>query len=148
MSMNDKNGCSTTLAPGREQYEFFTMGGKRLCQYDYRHPNGELFSRVEPTLEACRTFRDDWLVSKECERFELINRCLTRYYILIAPSKNRMRDFMDLEFSRVNVWKLIRWDNANFEHDMIGIFRHIDRENKCLKDGFIPRAGIMEDVER
>ncbi|MGD9640754.1 MAG: DUF3873 family protein [Synergistaceae bacterium] len=62
------NGVSTTTALGTEQYEYFKMkvGRKtrKLCQYDYRHTDGELFSCVKPTLEACRTSRDTWLNNK------------------------------------------------------------------------------------
>ena len=63
MSMTE-NGISTTTAPGQEQYEYFphlTKRGKMLCQYDYRHPNGELFSCVAPSLDAARAKRDEWL---------------------------------------------------------------------------------------
>lgn len=54
------NGCCTT-APGKEQYEAFTMNRKRYVQYDYRTPAGKLFSCVRPTLEQCRADRDKWL---------------------------------------------------------------------------------------
>ncbi len=58
------HGISTTTAPGQEQYEYF-RGSKRpgkpapkLCQYDYRHPDGERFSCVGKSLEDCRAKRD------------------------------------------------------------------------------------------
>ena len=58
------NGVTTTNTPGQEQYETFTrrVGGKskKYVQYDYRHPDGELFSCVKPTLAACRAARDEW----------------------------------------------------------------------------------------
>ena len=60
---SDINGCST-CPKGAENYEAFTHRGKRLYQYDYRHTDGELFSCVNPTLEACREQRDKWLESK------------------------------------------------------------------------------------
>ena len=65
-----KNGLSTTKTPGQEQYQKFTgkEGGgfrsKPYVQYDYRHPDGELFSCVKPTLESCRAARDAWLDRK------------------------------------------------------------------------------------
>lgn len=69
MSMTE-NGISTTTAPGQERHECF-RGLKRpgrpapkLCQYDYRHTDGELFSCVAPTLEACREKRDEWLARR------------------------------------------------------------------------------------
>lgn len=63
------NGATTTKTPGQEQYSFFTrkVGGKskKYCQYDYRHTDGELFSCVKPSLEACRAARDEWVARKE-----------------------------------------------------------------------------------
>lgn len=57
-------GITTTNTPGQEQYEIFTRRDrgktKKYVQYDYRHPNGELFSCIKPTLEACRVARDEW----------------------------------------------------------------------------------------
>lgn len=59
------NGVTTTKAPGQEQYETFTRKigrqTKKYCQYDYRHTDGELFSCVKLTLDACRKERDEWL---------------------------------------------------------------------------------------
>ena len=62
------NGVTTTNTPGQEQYETFSrkVGDKtkKYCQYDYRHPDGELFSCTKPTLKACRAARDEWEVRK------------------------------------------------------------------------------------
>ena len=62
------NGVTTTKAPGQEQYETFSRktGGqaKKYVSYDYRHTDGELFSCVKPTLDACREARDAWLERK------------------------------------------------------------------------------------
>lgn len=65
MAMTE-NGISTT-APGQEQYEYFRTPkrpgrpGQKRVQYDYRRPDGELFSCVAPTLDAARARRDAWL---------------------------------------------------------------------------------------
>lgn len=68
MTKMTKNGVSTTAALGQEQFENFTreVGRqvKRYVQYDYRHTDGELFSCVRPTLDACRAARDAWLGTK------------------------------------------------------------------------------------
>lgn len=55
------------LASGQEQYESFksSITRKTLVQYDYRHTDGQLFSCVRPTLEACRKARDAWLTEKD-----------------------------------------------------------------------------------
>ena len=55
MTVNGVSVCPT----GEERHEYFTLSlsprrKKRLCQYDYRDADGELFSCVAPTLEECR----------------------------------------------------------------------------------------------
>ena len=59
-----EGGVSTTKS-GEEKYEKFTtrVGRKSrtMYQYDYRTPDGELFSCVAPSLESCRAKRDAWL---------------------------------------------------------------------------------------
>ena len=65
-----QNGVSTTSQLGTEKYETFTAMGRKFrgtvfFQYDYRHTDGELFSCVKPTLEACRAARDLWIAKKQ-----------------------------------------------------------------------------------
>lgn len=59
-----EGGVSTTKS-GEEKCEKFTtrVGRKSrtMYQYDYRTPDGELFSCVAPSLESCRAKRDAWL---------------------------------------------------------------------------------------
>lgn len=68
MTKMTKNGISTTSMNRQEQFEKFThrVGRqiKKYVQYDYRHTDGELFSCVRPTLDACRAARDAWLAGK------------------------------------------------------------------------------------
>ncbi|MHC4676538.1 MAG: DUF3873 family protein [Planctomycetota bacterium] len=61
----DVNGCSTTAA-GQEQYEEYYSDLARgwRVQYDYRIPEGKLFSCVAKTLEDARQRRDDWLAGQ------------------------------------------------------------------------------------
>lgn len=68
MSLNPQ-----AIGNGQEQHEYY-RGPKRpgkpalqLCQYDYRHTDGELFSCIAPTLEAARAKRDEWLNRKNGE---------------------------------------------------------------------------------
>jgi hypothetical protein len=61
----DVHGCSI-CPPGEERWEAFTApavwGPKQTrVQYDYRTPDGKLFSCVAPSLEAARARRDEWL---------------------------------------------------------------------------------------
>lgn len=69
MNVNGVSVCPR----GEERHEYFTLTlsprrKKRLCQYDYRHTDGELFSCTAPTLEACRTKRNEWLQRKKENR--------------------------------------------------------------------------------
>ena len=54
------NGVSVCLT-AEERHKYFTHAEKKLCQYDNRDKDGELFSCVAPTLEECRAKRDVWL---------------------------------------------------------------------------------------
>jgi hypothetical protein len=61
----DVCGCST-CSNGTEQYEEFYSSisrGTRI-QYDYRTPDGKLFSCVAKTLELARSRRDTWLAAQ------------------------------------------------------------------------------------
>lgn len=54
------NGCSNCGA-GSENYTTFKNRGKVYYQYDYRTKDGELFSCVASSLDACRDKRDTWI---------------------------------------------------------------------------------------
>jgi hypothetical protein len=65
----DVQGCST-CPKGEERFEEFeVMPGRFRCagkhrrrvQYDYRTPDGRLFSCIGKSLEDCRRRRDAWL---------------------------------------------------------------------------------------
>lgn len=38
---------------------------------------------------------------------------------------------------------LLNADDFNFTHDIVGIQKHIDRENKRMVDGFLPRYSSL-----
>jgi hypothetical protein len=61
----DANGCST-CPNGAEQYEEFhsSIHRAKRIQYDYRTPDGRLFSCVGKTLAECRSWRDSWLAEQ------------------------------------------------------------------------------------
>jgi hypothetical protein len=64
-SINDSNGCSVCPA-GQENYTtFVAFRGTKYYQYDYRTPEGTLFSTVAKTLDECRKRRGEWLKNKE-----------------------------------------------------------------------------------
>lgn len=60
MMKTDVNGCSTTKAGQERHEEFKSPRGKRV-QYDYRTPQGKLFSCVANSLAEARQRRDNWL---------------------------------------------------------------------------------------
>lgn len=70
----DRNGCST-CPPGGEQWEEYTESvypSPRAyravrVQYDYRTPDGILFSCIAKSLEAARAKRDAWLAKRQQE---------------------------------------------------------------------------------
>jgi hypothetical protein len=72
-SINDSNGCSV-CEQGKENYITFHPAHRPkqiFYQYDFRYAgDGDLFSTVAPTLEECRTRRDEWL-RKKSEKYKL-----------------------------------------------------------------------------
>lgn len=66
-SINDTGGCSV-CEKGQENYTTFVAGafrGTEYYQFDYRTPEGELFSTIAKSLEECRKQRDEWLQKKQ-----------------------------------------------------------------------------------
>ncbi len=59
----DINGCSTTKK-GTEQYELFGKAGHLKIQYDYRTPDGKLFTCIANGLTEARQKRDAWLAKQ------------------------------------------------------------------------------------
>jgi hypothetical protein len=58
---SDIRGCSTCDL-GQESYETYhsAIQKKDMVQYDFRTPEGKLFSTIAPSLEVCRARRDKW----------------------------------------------------------------------------------------
>jgi len=63
MTKLTQNGISTTQN-GQEQFEEFHHNRKTFVQYDYRTPDGELFSTVKPSLESAREAKENWLAER------------------------------------------------------------------------------------
>ena len=65
---SDNNGVST-CRPGEEKFEFFEtkLGHQSACrlQYDYRTPDGMLFSCIAKSLNEARAKRDAWLAEQD-----------------------------------------------------------------------------------
>ncbi len=68
---SDVNGAST-CPPGQERVEYYNMGTR--CQYDYRTPEGALFSTVAKNVEEARAKRDAWLREQQEAKVQRILR--------------------------------------------------------------------------
>ena len=92
----------------------------------------------------------NWSATKE--EYATISKVLDRYqeqhFSLGVPKqfqRSRMDIFMDIEATHCNGCKLdlnalLKADDFNFMHDMIGIQGHINRQNGGLEDCFVPRC--------
>ena len=60
--MNGPGGVST-CEPGEERWEKFKsrIAGRWMVHYDFRTPDGALFSTIARTLAQARAARDAWL---------------------------------------------------------------------------------------
>lgn len=77
----NKNGCSV-CEQGQENYTTFRPAYRpkqAFYQYDYRHTDGELFSIVAPTLEECRSRRNEWIAGYFGDTHPLISVIPTQY---------------------------------------------------------------------
>lgn len=45
---------------------------------------------------------------------------------------------------KINLEKLVGFDDSNLGHDVFGISRHINRDNGKLGNGFWPRCGSVK----
>lgn len=73
------------------------------------------------------------LIGKICDRIE---KCEIPY------NSDRLSACMDLEYSNVNLIKLLDSDVSTFTHDIAGIFANMDRTNAKLSNCFVPRVGF------
>jgi hypothetical protein len=68
----NNNGCSV-CEQGKENYTTFRPAHRpkqTFYQYDY-NTDGELFSTVAPTLEECRSRRNEWIAEKSKDKYIL-----------------------------------------------------------------------------
>jgi len=68
------NNGSSVCEQGKENYTTFRPAHRpkqTFYQYDYRHTDGELFSTVAPTLEECRSRRNEWIAKKSEDKYIL-----------------------------------------------------------------------------
>ena len=82
------------------------------------------------------------------ERFELINKIVTKAMKFMAPYADRVTVMMDLDNAdrsyNLRLQEMLDADDMDFFHDVCGICSHMDRDmesptfGKC-KDLFVPR---------
>lgn len=72
-TMNDEHGCSQCVIAGDERFHTFRTSRhgelNEYWHYDYRAPNGELFSTIADTLEECRARRNSWLAEHDAAAY-------------------------------------------------------------------------------
>jgi len=74
--------------------------------------------------------------------FEDIASVTNRIDKLKLTYGDRISTFMDLEYSNVDVRKLLSFDDFNFIHDIAGIARNFNRKTKRFDNCFTPRCGF------
>ncbi len=57
---------------------------------------------------------------------------------------DRISMLMDLEFSNIDVEKLLTFDDFNFAHDIFGMKKHFNRVTKQFDNCFLPRANLKK----
>jgi len=77
-----QNGISTTTEPEQEKYVwFYTRLGRyhtRRLQYDFRYPDGRLFTGVFKSLDEARAAREKEVAYKRCGHNDP-NKACTRW---------------------------------------------------------------------
>lgn len=78
------------------------------------------------------------------EGMDLILKIVNRGYpTMEGHYKSRLDMIMDIEAAHENcpldLEKLLNADDPNFYHDIIGIFKNLDRKSKILENCFVPR---------
>lgn len=71
MGTINQNGCSVCAAGQENHTTYNTKIGRKSVkrmQYDYRTPEGELFSCIGTNLEDCRRKRDEWISKNNLKR--------------------------------------------------------------------------------
>jgi hypothetical protein len=81
------------------------------------------------------------------EGLELIGKITKRAFSdipALATISNTQDLQMDISAAHIsscmNLKKFLRFDDLNFNHDIFGIIRHIDRQTGTLTDCFLPRC--------
>jgi len=120
MKKMTENGISTTLNPGNAKHEIFRSltKGTDLCQYDYRHFDGQLFSCVLPTLQDCQ---------KACKYWK---------------RKQPKTEIPYLTFTLINSWNSDGWvlyNHHSMMHGHLGNFKTLDNVKKSALFHFMLR---------
>lgn len=87
------------------------------------------------------------------EDLELIGKITKRAFAdlpALATISNVQDLQMDISATHIscamNLKKFLRFDNLNFNHDIFGIIRHIDRKNGTLTGFFLPRCSANQKI--
>lgn len=121
-------GAVSTTQAGQEQYEEFKtrLGRKTVkrVQYDYRTPDGELFSCVGADLAACRAKRDAWLAARGAKVSDAVdtnwgktNEDDKNYHVKNENDKDEIFDAAVLLLFVKGFKNEIYWRDVNAEYE-------------------------------
>lgn len=87
------------------------------------------------------------------KEMKIIERIVQRALYMaeeLEMSIDKKHLLMDIEAchcngTKLDLKKLMSFDNSNFSHDVFGIRKHLDRNTGKLRDGFRPRCAVKEE---
>ena len=128
-------------ALGKEQHEYFTdpkHNGKEMCQYDYRHTDGDLFSCIKINRNECHKARDQWLLDQGKQRLETIKKFMlcTVEEIPVVTGMS----FATADYKTANHHLLGEWSTYDTEFEALELLHDLkkDPENEDMVFTIIP----------
>ena len=76
--------------------------------------------------------------------YDTILKVITRIKKNNLVYSDQLSMVMDLEYSKIDLDKLLSFDDFNFGHDVSGIAKYFNRKTKSFDDCFVPRAGLIK----
>lgn len=84
------------------------------------------------------------LTKQDVEKVKKIVDRIMDYQEDVGLKRSRMDWHMDIEAAHINckldLDRLLSFDDGNFGHDVFGIMRHLNRNTGALMDCFLPRC--------
>lgn len=88
------------------------------------------------------------MTKENAQRLGLIADRGVKLFAELGVKVERLDVLMDLEYCNddipLDLDVLEAFGSRDFDHDLIGIYRHFNRETKKLENGFVPRCAERE----